>query len=100
VADGKNQPSVWRNLRQQIYLGDENFVATAQRLFSDQDRSVEIPKVQQRPAAHTLEDYATQYANTKDAMRAAFATGSFTLKEIAEFFGVHYSTVSRAAKSQ
>jgi len=31
-------------------------------------------------------------------MAHAFASGGYTLKEIADYFGVHYSTVSRAVK--
>lgn len=34
----------------------------------------------------------------KAAMAAAYATGDYTLQEIATCFGVHYSTVSRAVK--
>jgi len=30
VADGKNQPSPWENLRNQIFLGSESFVASMQ----------------------------------------------------------------------
>ncbi|MBI3898353.1 MAG: helix-turn-helix domain-containing protein, partial [Gammaproteobacteria bacterium] len=32
----------------------------------------------------------------KQAMQNAYATGHYTLSEIARYFGVHYSTVSRA----
>jgi transposase len=31
-------------------------------------------------------------------MARAFATGVYTMQEIAAFFGVHYSTVSRAVR--
>ncbi len=31
-------------------------------------------------------------------MAAAFRSGAYTLKAIAEHFGVHYSTVSRAVR--
>lgn len=36
------------------------------------------------------------YADRDDAMRHAYATGQYTLKQIATHFGVHYATVSRA----
>jgi transposase len=31
-------------------------------------------------------------------MAEAYATGDYSMKEVADFFGVHYATVSRAAK--
>lgn len=35
-------------------------------------------------------------ADRREAMRRAYATGGFSLKQIAAHFGVHYATVSRA----
>jgi putative transposase len=32
-------------------------------------------------------------------MAKAYATGAFTMKEIGDFFGVHYMTVSRALRT-
>jgi putative transposase len=37
-------------------------------------------------------------ADRGEAMARAFATGVYTMQEIAAFFGVHYSTVSRAVR--
>jgi DNA-binding MarR family transcriptional regulator len=34
----------------------------------------------------------------KKAMGLAYASGDYTMKEISEWFCVHYSTVSRAVK--
>ena len=34
----------------------------------------------------------------KAAMAAAYATGDYTMQQIADCFGVHYATVSRAVK--
>ncbi|MBK1701317.1 helix-turn-helix domain-containing protein, partial [Thiococcus pfennigii] len=39
-----------------------------------------------------------RYPNRDEAMARAFATGVYTMQEIAAFFGVHYSTVSRAVR--
>jgi putative transposase len=40
--------------------------------------------------------YSDGIADRKEAMRTAYATGDYTLQQIAEAFGVHYATVSRA----
>jgi len=54
--------------------------------------------VQRRPPAKPLENYAEEYAERNDAIRAAFATDDYTLAQIADHFSVHYSTVSRIVK--
>ncbi|MEY6434014.1 helix-turn-helix domain-containing protein [Thioalkalicoccus limnaeus] len=41
---------------------------------------------------------ARRYTHRDEAMARAFATGVYTMQEIAAFFGVHYSTVSRAVR--
>ena len=53
VADGVAQPSPWDNLKHQVFLGDETFVAaTRRKLPSDRDLS-EIPRAQHRPPRET-----------------------------------------------
>ncbi len=99
VADGKNQPSIWRNLVQQIYLGDERFVHRVQQHLETDQETLEIPRAQQRPASKPMAHYATRYPDDKIAMRKIYESGGYTLKEIAHFFGVHYSTVSRAIQT-
>lgn len=96
VRQGKNAPSIWDNLTQQIYLGDERFVMRAQERMGAAAEKLEIPRVQQRPPAKPLTHYARRYSDEKQAMAKAYETGRYTLKEIADYFGVHYSTVSRA----
>lgn len=49
----------------------------------------------QRPPSPALAAVVAKTADPKIAMRIAYATGHFSLKQIAAYFGVHYSTVSR-----
>ena len=59
----------------------------------------EISRVQRRPMAKSLQWwYKDNTADRKQAMALAYASGDYTMKEIAEWFGVHCSTVSRAVK--
>lgn len=95
VAEGKNQPSPWGQLRNQIYLGSAAFVDRLQRRLSpDQDFS-EIPAAQRRPRAKPLAYYAGQHRDRDDAIRHAYASGGYGLKAIGAHFGLHYSRVSR-----
>ena len=96
VADGQNQSSIWCELRQQIYLGDEQFAAFMQHhLDTDTDLS-EVPRPQHRAVALPIAHYASHAACRSEAMQLAYDTGQYTLRQIADYFGVHYSTVSRA----
>lgn len=95
VAEGKNQPSPWQALRNQVYLGDERFVEKMQRHI-DQDRVLsEIPKSQRRPQAKTLAHYERKAGSRDAAIIEAYNSGGYTLNEIGEHFGLHYSWVSR-----
>ncbi len=55
-----------------------------------------IPRRQRRPAPRPLADIK---GGRNAAMAEAYATGDYTLAEIARHFDVHYSTVSRAVTS-
>lgn len=60
----------------------------------------EIPKVQRRPLDRPLSYYVEAFTNTKNGMRKADETGDYTMQQIADAFGVHYSTVSRAVNKR
>jgi putative transposase len=96
VRDGQIRPSIWHGLRNQIYSGDESFVARMQSQIQAEKPLDEIPKVQRRMCRLSLEDFARQYGNQHAAMAEAYLSGAHTMKAIASYFGVHYSTVSRA----
>ncbi|MDT8403638.1 REP-associated tyrosine transposase [Sulfuriflexus sp.] len=99
VSEGKNQPSPWAGLTNQIYLGDEVFVEKLQReLGPDKDLS-EIPTAQRRPVPKSLPDYERQAASRDEAIRLAYASGGYSMKVIGEYFDIHYSRVSRILKN-
>jgi hypothetical protein len=98
VRAGVGLPGLWSELRQQIYLGDENFVKRMQKKLNKSVDLSEIPRAQRRPKAKPLQHYESRYKDKKRAIVEAYTTGYYTMKEIAEHFRVHYSTVSRAIK--
>ena len=99
VAEGKNQPSPWEQLRNQIYLGNETFVNRLQRRLSPDKDLSEIPAAQRRPPAKPLNYYARTCRDRDEAIRKAFASGGYGLKAIGAHFGLHYSRVSRIVAS-
>lgn len=98
VRAGVGQPSIWGDLTQQIYLGDEHFLKEMQKAMDRQADLSEIPRAQRRPPAKPLQFYEEKYHDREQGMVAAYQTGDYTMKDIASFFNVHYSTVSRAIK--
>ena len=95
VAEGKNQPSPWQGLRNQVYLGDERFVERMQRRIDEQKVLSEIPVTQRRRQAKTLAYYERKEGSRDEAIISAYASGGYTLKEIGDYFGLHYSWISR-----
>jgi putative transposase len=96
VRAGVGLPSLWGELRNQIYLGDDKFVARMQKKIGSRDNLGEIPRAQRRAVAKPLAYYAKRHRAPKTAMAAAYLSGDYSMKAIAEYFGVHYATVSRA----
>lgn len=96
VRAGVGLPSIWEKLTGQIYLGGEAFVKRMAALAQDRSGELEVPRAQRRPQARPLSHYVSRYADRKEGMAQAYATGDFTLSQVAEAFEVHYATVSRA----
>lgn len=94
VRQGKGLPSIWGGLRQQIYLGGEDFI---ERILGETpaEHLPEVPRVQRR-VVRTLAWYQERYGRGPAAMSKAYLSGDHTLAAIARHFGMHYSTVSRA----
>jgi REP element-mobilizing transposase RayT len=95
VAAGKHQPSPWVRIKHQIYLGSDSFVEKMQsEVESGQDLS-EIPLKQRRPPAKPLEHFSTTCCDRDVAIAQAYASGGYSMKQIGEHFGLHYSYISR-----
>ncbi len=97
VKAGVKLPSLWENLRGQVFLGSDAFIKRLQKR-SDQAAIGEIPRTQRRPLAKPLSHYRDKMSDAKKGMVAAYTTGDYTMQAIADAFGVHYATVSRTVK--
>jgi REP element-mobilizing transposase RayT len=95
VAEGKNQPSPWEQLRNQVYLGSEAFVERMQAQLDATKDLREIPARQRRALAKPLQHFSADTKNRDESIMAAYASGGYSMKEIGDHFGLHYSYVSR-----
>ena len=52
-----------------------------------------------RPMLKALEHFANTTDTRNDAIVIAYAAGGYTLKEIGDYYGIHYTTVSGIVKN-
>jgi hypothetical protein len=98
IEEGMSAESIWKNLKGQIYLGDDDFVEQMRSKLGERDEDVNIPKVQQRGAAPKLSAIRRQQKNRDDGIRVAYETGTYSYQQIAKEFGVHFTTVGRIVR--
>ena len=65
--------------------------------LNQKPKLLEIPKAQRRAMTRELADYASAYERN-DAIAVAYLSGRHTMAAIADYFGVHFTTVSRLVK--
>lgn len=83
----------WQQLRGQIFLGDDDFIKWHEKTTDDIS---EIPRAQWQTVKPALEQIFRDQG--EQAIAVAYREFGYRLKEIAEFLGVHYATVSRRLK--
>ena len=99
VAQGKNLPSPWEHLKNQIFLGDEQFVEDMQCKLNLNQELSEIPRAQRRKVPKPLDYYSNRYKDRNAGIIAAYQSGGYSMKAIGDHFGVHYSSVSKIIKA-
>ena len=94
VFEGVGQKQdIWSGLKGQIYLGNEKFVSTMQSKINKSGNDWSIPKKQIRPVVKTLLQIEKQNQDRNLAIVAAYNTGAYSQREIAEHYELHPSTV-------
>ncbi|PMJ90631.1 transposase [Vibrio sp. 10N.261.55.A7] len=87
---------LWSNLKQQVYLGSDEFVNKhLPNADLEEGDMKEIPAKQRQAKPLSLKEYEANEDNRNDAIIAAFRSGGYTQKEIGEYYGLHYSRISR-----
>lgn len=91
VREGIGCESPWGQLRGQMYLGSEHWVATHQP-----DRVIkEVPRTQTQAQRPSLNQLFSGTGTRDRALVQAYRRYGYRLWEIAQHCGVHYATVSR-----
>jgi putative transposase len=101
VMEGFGEKSPWESLKGQILLGKEEFAGRLREFLHGKENILEVPRVQRflgRPSLEELfQGERCPGAKKRDeAIYRAYKDHGYYLREIADYLGVHYATVSRA----
>lgn len=95
----------WEKLSGQIILGTKKFIQQAKEMIGGREEIPEIPRTQRhvgRPAVADI--FPAESKNTRQErnrlIRHAYAMHGYTLKEIAQALGVHYTTISKVINGE
>lgn len=103
VREGIRKVSPWKELQGQILLGDEKFIEDFKDLLAGKEQIKEIPRSQRHIGRPTLSELFKEKQNKADRNKhiyAAHARFGYTLKEIADYLRIHYTTVSKAIQEE
>ena len=100
VKEGKNQPSPMEALKNQIYLGSNKFVESMLSKLEQQVDPSETPKKQRTLAVLSLEAIKQISSSRNEGIVQSYFKGHFTLKQIGDFYELHYSRVSRIVSQE
>ena len=98
VAEGIKAASPWSNLKGQVFLGDEQFVQRMQAYLPSSKDDVQIPLAQRRPPPPPLAKIERHAPDRNVAIVAAYATGGYSYQQLADHFGVHFTTVGKIVR--
>ncbi|NRB79528.1 MAG: transposase [Saccharospirillaceae bacterium] len=98
ITQGKNQPSPWLKLKNQVFLGSDEFVEDMQCQITQDQSLNDVPKKQKLKPIKSLDYYQNEFHVRNESMAKAYLSGHYTLEKVGEYFGVSYATVSRAVK--
>jgi REP element-mobilizing transposase RayT len=99
VRQGLGEPASWGELKGQVLLGTEAFVRRIARHLKGAEELKEIPRRQRlvnRPALSALFKAVSQDRSRRNRqIRRAHLKHGYSLTEIGEHLGLHYSTISK-----
>lgn len=106
VSSGIGQDSPWPQLQSQLFLGKEAFIDRVKDAIPEKMSVKEIPKLQRYANRPQLKDIFADLLMKKkmvkqkrdEAIVASYITYGYEQKEVANFLGIHYTTVSHVIK--
>jgi len=104
VKAGIGERAIWSNLRGQILLGEDTFIEKFMDYLKGHEDIREIPKRQRyinRPSLDHLFKDALKNKRIRDKkIEEATERHGYSQKEVADYLGMHYSTISRLIRKE
>ena len=101
VASGIGLDSPWPQLQSQLFLGKETFIDKLRDAIPEKKAVKEILKLQRYANRPQLKEIFADWKTRKkrdEAIVASYVTYRYEQREIANFLGIHYTTVSHVIK--
>lgn len=98
VKEGMNKTSPWEELEGQVFLGGKDFIEKFKEILSDKKQIKEISRRQRysgRPTLAELLRKGDEKLRRNKSILDAHKGYGYTLKEIAGYLQIHYTTVSK-----
>jgi len=99
VLAGVKKESPWKDLKGRIFLGKGDFIEEVKEFLKGKEQIKEIPRIERFAGRPTLSEIFGKIKKKplgEERIYVAHVRYGYTLREIGDFLGVHYSTVSRA----
>jgi len=100
VREGIDRPSIWQELKAQVLLGEEGFVEKLKGYVKGYEEIREIPRSQRylsRPKLKSLFEGKLSKSKRDALIVRAVHRYGYSQREVADFLGLHYATLSRLA---
>lgn len=101
IKEGETKESIWEEVKGQSFLGEDKFVEKLLKYTKENEQIKEIPKRQRymgRPGIKDLFEMVSSKQQRNKKIIKAIERYGYSQKEIADYLGMHYSTVSRLMK--
>lgn len=103
VSSGIGLDSPWPQLKSQLFLGEETFIDKLKDAIPEKTAVKEIPLRQRyanRPSMTEIFSGLQSKKRRNEAIATSYLTYGYQQKEIANFLGIHYTTVSHVISRQ
>lgn len=96
-AEGGRGVNLWSRLEGGVFLGSEGFIEKLRPLLREKVPVREVPREQRSAGRPNLAELFTgvrDKASRDEGIHEAVRVHGYTLREVADFLGLHYTTVS------
>jgi REP element-mobilizing transposase RayT len=104
IDSGIGAGSIWKEVKGQILLGDEKFVERFRDVLKDNETIADLPKGQRYMDRPTLEELlqgeGMKGRKRSDAISEAVARYGYTQRQVADYLGMHFTSVSRILRER